>query len=109
LVDRWEQYSVTLAQFSSILGLKAYFKRDKKLHDECVLGLPKMNFMYESSVKPHPLTIPSFLPFFLVFHRLVWKTLAPREGDSSRVPQYERNFMQYIRGNEQFNAFDLIF
>jgi hypothetical protein len=44
-----------------------------------------------------------------VFHRLVWKTLAPREGDSSRVPQYERNFMQYIRGNEQFNAFDLIF
>jgi hypothetical protein len=55
-----EQYSITLAQFSSILGLKAHFKRDKKLHDECVLGLPEMNFVYESSVKHHPPTITVF-------------------------------------------------
>jgi hypothetical protein len=44
--------------------------------------------------------VEAFKPFFLVLHRLIWKTLASREGDSSRVPQYERNILQTISEEE---------
>jgi hypothetical protein len=39
--------------------------------------------------------IEGFKPFFLL-HRLLQKTLSPREGDSSRVPEYERNILHAI-------------
>jgi hypothetical protein len=35
--------------------------------------------------------------------------LSPREGDSSRVPQYERNILHVISDEERFNVFDFIF
>jgi hypothetical protein len=35
--------------------------------------------------------------------------LSPREGDSSRVPHYERNILYAISEEERFNAFDFIF
>jgi hypothetical protein len=35
--------------------------------------------------------------------------LSPREGDSSRVPQYERNTLHAISEEERFNVFDFIF
>jgi hypothetical protein len=35
--------------------------------------------------------------------------LSPREGDSSRVPQYERNILHAISEEERFNVFDFIF
>jgi hypothetical protein len=44
-----------------------------------------------------------------VLHRLLWKTLSPMEGDSSRIPQYERNILHAISEEERFNVFDFIF
>jgi hypothetical protein len=35
--------------------------------------------------------------------------LSPREGDSSRVPQYERNIIHAISEEEMFNVFNFIF
>jgi hypothetical protein len=35
--------------------------------------------------------------------------LSPREGDSSRVPRYERNILHAISKEEWFNVFDFIF
>jgi hypothetical protein len=35
--------------------------------------------------------------------------LSPREGDSSRVPQYARNILHAISEEERFNVFDFIF
>jgi hypothetical protein len=46
---------------------------------------------------------------FIVLHRLLWKTLSPREGDSSRVPQYERIILHAISEEEMFKIFDFSF
>jgi hypothetical protein len=46
---------------------------------------------------------------FFMLHRLLRKTLSPREGDSSRVPQYARNILHAISEEERFNVFDFIF
>jgi hypothetical protein len=35
--------------------------------------------------------------------------LSPREGDSSRVPQYERKILCAINEKQRFNVFDFIF
>jgi hypothetical protein len=44
----------------------------------------------------------------IILHWVIWKTLAPREGDSSRVPQFERNLLKAISEKTMFNAFDFI-
>jgi hypothetical protein len=66
-----------------------------------------MSFMYEKDY--YKLSkVEGFKPFF-VLHQLLRKTLPPREGDSSRVPQYERNILHAICEEERFNVFDFIF
>jgi hypothetical protein len=35
--------------------------------------------------------------------------LSPRESDSSRVPQYERNILHAISEEERFNVFEFNF
>jgi hypothetical protein len=44
-----------------------------------------------------------------VLHWLLWKTLSPREGDLSRVSQYERNILHASSEDERFNVSDFIF
>jgi hypothetical protein len=44
----------------------------------------------------------------IVLHRVIRKTLAPRECDSSRVPRFERNLLKAISERPKFNAFDFI-
>jgi hypothetical protein len=46
---------------------------------------------------------------FFVLQRLLWKSLSLREGDSSRVHQYERNILHAISEEKRFNVFDFIF
>jgi hypothetical protein len=58
-----------------------------------VLELNEMSSMYETT-DFRALSITNFKPELIVLHRVVRKTLAPRESDSSRVPQYERNLLQ---------------
>jgi hypothetical protein len=53
-------------------------------------------------------TITNFKPEVVVVHKVIKKTLAPREGDSSRVPQFERNLLKAISERTKFNAFDFI-
>jgi hypothetical protein len=53
-------------------------------------------------------TITNFKSEMIVLHRVIRKILAPREGDSSRVPQFERNLLKVISEKTKFNAFDFI-
>jgi hypothetical protein len=102
-----EIYSASLVWFTAILGLKDHTHYPKKLHDDRVMELNRMRFMYEKD--EYKLSkVEGFKPFF-VLHRLLWKTLSPREGDSSRAPQYERNILCAISEEERFNVFDFIF
>jgi hypothetical protein len=101
------KYSISIGRFASILGLGASAKHPLNLHDGNVLGLNQMASMYETS-DFHAPTITNFKPEMIVLHRVIQKTLAPREGDSSRVPQFERNLLKAITEKTKFNAFDFI-
>jgi hypothetical protein len=102
------KYSISIDRFASILGLGASTKHSLNLHDGNVLGLNQMASMYESSEFNAP-TITNLKSEMIVLHRVIRKTLAPREGDSSRVPQFERNLLKAICETTKFNAFDFIF
>jgi hypothetical protein len=101
------KYSISVGQFASILGLGASAKNPLNLHDGDVLGLSQMASMYETPDFNAP-TITNFKPEMVVLHRVIRKTLTPREGDSSRVPQFERNLLKAISEKTKFNAFDFI-
>jgi hypothetical protein len=102
-----EIYSVSLVRCAAILGLQDHTCYPKRLCDDCVMELNQMRFMYEKD--EYKLSkVEYFKPFF-VLHWLLRKTLSPREGDSSRVPQYERNILHAISEKERFNVFDFIF
>jgi hypothetical protein len=65
-----------------------------------------MQFMYAPGVKAHPPKVLNFLPELNTLHRLLCATLAPRIGDSSACPQYERNLIQYYVQKKRFSVFD---
>jgi hypothetical protein len=102
-----EVYSVSLVRFIAILSLQDHTHYPKKLHDDRVMELNRTHFMYEKD-KYKLSKVEGFNPFFML-HRLLQKTLSPREGDSSRAPQYERNILHAISEKERFNVFDFIF
>jgi hypothetical protein len=102
------KYSISIGWFASILGLGASTKNPLNIHDGNVLGLSQMASMYETSDLNAP-TITNFKPEMIVLHRVIRKTLAPREGDSSRVPQFERNLLMAITEKTKFNAFASLF
>jgi hypothetical protein len=101
------KYSISIGRFASILGLGASTKHPLNLHDRNVLGLNEMAPMYETSNFQAP-TITNFKPELIVLHQVFRKTLAHREGDSSRVRQFERNLLKAITEKTKFNAFDFI-
>jgi hypothetical protein len=103
-----EIYSVSLVRLAAILGLQDHTCYPKKLHDDHVMKLNPMRFMYEKD-EYKLFKVEGFKPFFFVLHQFLQKTLSPREGDSSRVPQYERNILHAISEEERFNVFDFIF
>jgi hypothetical protein len=64
--------------------------------------------MYDPDNGFYPLNIDDFLPHFAVLHRMVRKTLAPRIGDGNACLTYERNLLDTIMKNENFDTFDYI-
>jgi hypothetical protein len=101
------KYSISIGRFASIFGLGASAMNPLNLHDGNVLELSQMASMYEPSNFNAP-TITNFRPEMVVLHQVIRKTLAPRKGDSSRVPQFERNLRKAITEKTKFNAFDFI-
>jgi hypothetical protein len=101
------KYSISIGRFASILGLGASAKNPLILHYGNVIGLSQMASMYKTSSFNAP-TITNIKPEMIVLYRVIRKTLAPKEGDSSRVPQHERNLLKAITEKTKFNAFDFI-
>jgi hypothetical protein len=64
-----EIYSVSLVRFTAILGLQDHTRYPKKLHDDRVMELNRMCFMYEKD--EHKMSkVEGFKPFF-VLHQLL--------------------------------------
>jgi hypothetical protein len=52
--------------------------------------------------------IDGILPHFVVLHRMMRRTLAPRIGDSDAIPAYEWNLLDALMKFEWFDVFDYI-
>jgi hypothetical protein len=52
--------------------------------------------------------VDGLLPHFLVLHRMMRRTLAPRIGYSEAIPAYERNLLDALMKHEQFYVFEYI-
>jgi hypothetical protein len=61
--------------------------------------------MYAPGAEAHPPKVLNFRPELNTLHRLLHVTLAPRIGDSSACPQYERNLIQFYVQKKKFSVF----
>jgi hypothetical protein len=90
------RFHVKLAQFAQIVGLSSQQDIPKKLHSRRVMMPREMTPMYNQDGGFQPPKVEGLLPHFLVLHRMMRRTLAPRIGYSEAIPAYERNLLDAL-------------
>jgi hypothetical protein len=80
----------------------------KKLHSGWVMMLREMTPMYVQDSDFQPPKVERLLPHFLVLHRMMRRTLAPRIGYSEAIPAYERNLLDALMKPVRFDVFEYI-
>jgi hypothetical protein len=68
----------------------------------------QMAYIYLSDSTPNPPSITNISLDVILLHRMLRVTLAPRIGDASTIPSYERSLIDAIKHQESFNIFDYI-
>jgi hypothetical protein len=99
------RFHVKIAQFAQILGLSSQLNIPKKLHSRRVMMPREMTPMYVQNGGFQPSMVEGLLPHFLVVHRMMRKTLAPRIGYSEVIPAYERNLLDALMKSVRFDVF----
>jgi hypothetical protein len=102
------RFHVKLAQFAQILGLSFQLDIPKKLHSGWVMMPREMTPMYIQYGGFQPPKVEGLLPHFLVLHRMMRKTLAPRIGNSEVIPAYEWNLLDALMKPVHFDVFKYI-
>jgi hypothetical protein len=102
------RFHVKLAQLAQILGLSSQLDIPKKLHSGRLMIPMEMTPMYIQDGGFQPPMVEGMLPHFLVLHRMMWKTLAPRIGYSEAILAYERNLLDAIMKPVRFDVFKYI-
>jgi hypothetical protein len=101
MTNGW-RFSVKLTQFAQILGLSSQLDIPKKVHCGRVMMPREMTPMYILNSDLQAPKVDGLLPYFLVLHRIMRKTLAPRIGYSEAIPAYERNLLDALMKHEPF-------
>jgi hypothetical protein len=102
------RFYVQLSRFAQILGLSSHLDIPKKLHSGRVMMPRKMTPLYLSDSGSQRPKVEGLLPHFLVLHRMMRKTLAPRIGYSEAIPAYERNLLDALMKLVRFDIFEYI-
>jgi hypothetical protein len=68
----------------------------------------EMTHLYIPDSGSQPPKVEGLLPHFLVLHRMMRNTLAPRIGYSEAIPAYERNLLDALMKLMHFNVFEYI-
>jgi hypothetical protein len=68
----------------------------------------KMTPMYIQDGRFQPPKVEGLLSHFLVLHRIMRKTLAPRIGYLETIPAYERNLLDALMKPVCFDVFEYI-
>jgi hypothetical protein len=80
----------------------------KKLHSGRVVMPREMTPMYVQDDGFQPPKVEGLLPHFLVLHRMMRRTLAPRIGYSEVIPAYKRNLLDALIKPMCFDVFEYI-
>jgi hypothetical protein len=80
----------------------------KKLHSVRVMMPREMTPMCIPNSDFHPAKVEGLLPHFLILHRMMRKTLAPRINYSEAIPADERNLLDALMKPVDFDVFDYI-
>jgi hypothetical protein len=102
------RFHVKLAQFAQILGLSSQLDIPNKLHSGRVMMPREMTPMYVQDGGFQPPKVEGLLPYFLVLHRMMRRTLALRIGYSEVIPAYERNLLDALIKPMCFDVFEYI-
>jgi hypothetical protein len=102
------RYRSIIKVFAQLLNLQAHLQHRCNLHDENPLVASQMGYMYLPGEVANATTITSISPDVITLHRMLRVTLAPRIGDASSIPSYERKLISVIKKQELFNIFDYI-
>jgi hypothetical protein len=102
------RFNVKLSHIAQILGLSSKLDIPKKLHSRMVMMPREMIPLYTPDSGFQPPKIDGLLPHFLVLHRMMRKTLAPRIGYLEVIPAYERNLLDALMKLVHFDDFEYI-
>jgi hypothetical protein len=102
------RFHVKLAQFAQILRLSSQLDIPKKLHSGQVMMPSEMTPMYIQDSGFQPPKVEGLLPHFLVLHRMMRRTLAPRIGYSEANLAYKRNLLDALMKPVCFDIFEYI-
>jgi hypothetical protein len=102
------RFHVKLAQFAQILGLSSQLDIPKKLHSGWVMMPMEMTPMYVQNGGFQPPKVEGLLPYFLVLHQMMRRTLAPSIGYLEVIPTYERNLLYALMKPMRFDVFEYI-
>jgi hypothetical protein len=102
------KFNVKLSQFAQIIGLSSQLDIPRKLHSERVMMPREMTPMYIPDSDFQAPKVDGLLPHFLVLHRMMRKTLAPRVGYFEAIPTYERNLLDALMKPMRFDVFEYI-
>jgi hypothetical protein len=103
------RFHVKLSQFAQIHGLSSQLDIPKKLHSGWVMMPREMTPMYVQDGGSQPPKVEGLLPHFLVLHRMMRRTMAPRIGYSEVIPDYERNLLDALLKPMHFDVFEYIY
>jgi hypothetical protein len=101
-------FHVQLSHFAQILELSSHLDIPKKLHSGRVMMPREMTPLYIPDSGSPPPKVEGLLPHFLVLHRMIRKTLAPRIGYSEAISTYERNLLDALMKLVRFDIFEYI-
>jgi hypothetical protein len=102
------RFHIKLTQFAQILGLSSQLDILKKLHSWRVMVPWEMTPMYISNSYFRAPKVDGLLSHFLVLHRMMRRTLAPRNAYSEAILTYERNLLDALMKPMRFDVFEYI-
>jgi hypothetical protein len=105
------RYEIIFEQFARLFGFGRNDANHIKIHFASRFDGSRMRFKYPASKRGSTGTTSDLLPFYAYLNRLFWRTMTPREGDSSNIPSYNRNLLVAMahRPHEfEFSVFDFI-
>jgi hypothetical protein len=106
--DFWEEVSSEAISVCSDCWVVFSAGHPKKLHSGRVTMPCEMSPMYNQDSNFQAPKVDGLLPHFLVLHRMMRKTLAPRIGYSEAIPTYERNLLDALMKPMCFDVFQYV-